>query len=67
MNSLTLTTKLTTDLQAQLRQLDLAATAEGLNDFIARATKSRWSPQLMLEELVRMEIGERSRRCGRGS
>lgn len=62
MNSLTLTTTPTTDLHAQLRQLGLAATAAGLNDFIARATKSRWSPQLMLEELVRMEIGERSRR-----
>ena len=62
MNSLKPTTTPTTDLQAQLRQLSLITTAEGLNDFIARATQSRWSPQLMLEELVRMEIGERARR-----
>jgi DNA replication protein DnaC len=41
---------------------------------IARASKSRWSPQLLLEELARTEIRERSefslqqrlRRCGAG-
>jgi DNA replication protein DnaC len=53
---------MTTDLHGQLRQLGLNATAQGLDDFIARATKSRWSPQLMLEELTRLEIQERSLR-----
>ena len=62
MNSLKPTTTPTTDLQTHLRQLGLTATAQDLNDFIARATKSRWSPQQMLEELARTEIGERSRR-----
>src|SRR6266571_3628156 len=60
MTSLTTTT--TTDLQSQLLQLGLSATAHNLDDFIARAAKSRWSPQLLLEELARSEIRERSRR-----
>jgi DNA replication protein DnaC len=58
----TMTMTTTTDLHSQLRQLGLNATAQGLDDFIARATKSRWSPQLMLEELTRLEIQERSLR-----
>lgn len=58
----TMTMTTTTDLQSQLRQLGLNATAQGLDDFIARASKSRWSPQLMLEELARMEIQDRSLR-----
>jgi DNA replication protein DnaC len=59
MNSLKTTTT-TIELHSQLRQLGLNATAQGLDDFIARAAKSHWSPQLMLEELARMEIQERS-------
>src|SRR5215472_165785 len=60
MTSLRTTT--TTDLQSQLLQLGLNATAHNLDDFMARAAKSRWSPQLLLEELARSEIRERSRR-----
>jgi DNA replication protein DnaC len=63
-----------TDLGARLLELGLKATAAGLDDLIARASKSRWSPQLLLEELARTEIRERSefslqqrlRRCGAG-
>ena len=33
-----------------------------LDDFIARATKARWSPLQILEELVKAEAAERSRR-----
>ena len=63
-----------TDLGAQLLELGLKAAAAGLDDLIARASKSRWSPQLLLEELARVEIRERSecslqqrlRRCGAG-
>jgi hypothetical protein len=67
MNSPTLTkmTKMTTttnDLPTQLLQLGLHATAHALDDFLARATKSRWSPRLILEELTRAEVQERSRR-----
>ena len=51
-----------TDLQSQLLQLGLATTAQSLDDFIARATKGRWSAQMILEELTRSEIHERSRR-----
>ena len=55
-------TTLATDLPTQLTQLGLHATALGLDDFLARATKSRWSPQLILEEMARAELRERSRR-----
>lgn len=51
-----------TDLHSQLLQLGLATTAQGLDDFIARATKGRWSAQMILEELTRSEIHERARR-----
>lgn len=60
MNSLKTTTT-TNDLKSQLLQLGLNVTAHGLDDFMARAAKSRWSPQLMLEELARSETQERSR------
>ena len=60
MNSLNTTTK--NDLQSQLIQLGLTTTAQTVDDFIARATKGRWSPQMMLEELTRSEIQERSHR-----
>src|SRR5689334_14257272 len=51
-----------TDLQSQLTQLGLTTTAQDLDDFIARATTGRWSPQMILEELARSEIQDRSRR-----
>lgn len=67
MNSPTLTklttmTTTTNDLPTQLLQLGLHATAHALDDFLARAAKSRWSPRLILEELTRAEVQERSRR-----
>ena len=52
----------TIDLSSQLRQLGLTATATGLDDLVARATKGRWSAQLLLEEMTRAELRERSRR-----
>jgi len=52
----------TSDLHAQLLQLGLSTTAHHLDDFIARATTGRWSAQMLLEELTRTEILERSRR-----
>jgi DNA replication protein DnaC len=51
-----------TDLHSQLIQLGLTTAARGLDDFIARATKGRWSPQMILEELSRSELHERSQR-----
>jgi DNA replication protein DnaC len=56
------TTQQKTELAEQLHALGLLRTAEDLDDFLARATKQRWSPQVLLEELARQEIAERERR-----
>ncbi len=45
-----------------LRSLGLRHTAADLPDFLARATRSRWSPAVLLEELVRAEAQDRARR-----
>ena len=62
MSSRVSTTMNKTDLAEQLHALGLLRTAEDLDDFLARATKQRWSPQVLLEELARQEIAERERR-----
>ena len=49
-------------LAAQLQQIGLRALPAELDDFLARATKARWSPRQMLEQLAQAEIAERSRR-----
>lgn len=51
-----------TDLTEQLHQLGLVALPVQLDDFLARATKARWSPLQLLEELTRAETAERARR-----
>jgi DNA replication protein DnaC len=56
------TTAPKTDLAQQLHALRLPRTAEDLDDFLARATKQRWSARVVLEELVRQEAAERERR-----
>lgn len=60
MTSSTLTS--TTDLASSLTRLGLTALAQNLDDLLARATKGRWSPHVLLEEIVRMESAERARR-----
>ena len=50
------------NLSAQLRQIGLLAVPGQLDDFIAHATKARWSAHQLLEELVKAEAAERSRR-----
>ena len=55
-------TTTTTELASQLATLRLTRTAEDLDDFLARATKRRWSPRVVLEELARAECAERERR-----
>ncbi len=45
-----------------LRQLGLRQTATELADLLARATKARWSPAQLLEELVRAERQDRAQR-----
>ena len=50
------------DLAGSLAQLGLRRLGEDLADFIARATKSRWAPVPLLEEMCRLELAERARR-----
>ncbi len=50
------------DLAAQLKALGLAATAASLDDLFARATKHRLAPRALLEEIVRSEAANRSKR-----
>ena len=52
----------TSDLPDQLSRIGLTVTASDLDDFIARAAKHRWSPRLLLEEIVRAESQDRARR-----
>jgi DNA replication protein DnaC len=56
------TTTSSNSVAAQLRQIGLRAVPAELDDFIARATKARWSPYQILEQLVQAEIADRSRR-----
>jgi len=56
------TTTTTTELVTTLRALGLWRIADDLPDFLARATKSRWSPLQQLEELTRLETIERARK-----
>jgi hypothetical protein len=49
-------------LSALLRQIGLMAVPGQLDDFIAHATKARLSVHQILEELVKAEAAERSRR-----
>lgn len=51
-----------TDLQQQLHALGLRATASALNDILAQATRSRLAPQALIEQIVRTESIDRSRR-----
>lgn len=53
---------LTTTLTANLRRLGLADTASGLDDLIARATRARWSPTVLLDTLVQTELDARAHR-----
>src|SRR5215468_12442172 len=50
------------DLQAQLAKIGLRATAAGLDDLIARASRSRLSARDLLEEIARSEIAEKVER-----
>jgi hypothetical protein len=50
------------NLAAQLRQIGLCAVPAQVDDFLARATKARWSAHMLLEQFVQAEAAERSRR-----
>jgi DNA replication protein DnaC len=49
-------------LSAQLQQIGLCAVPAQLEDFIARAAKARWGAHQILEQVVKTEAAERSRR-----
>ena len=51
-----------TDLVARLSKVGLLALAHNLDDFLARATKGRWSPAQIVEEITRLEQVEKTRR-----
>jgi len=51
-----------TDLASQLKQIGLSAVPSELDDFVARASKARWSPHQILEALAAAEMAERSKR-----
>jgi DNA replication protein DnaC len=50
------------NLARQLEQIGLCAVPAGLDDFLARAAKQRWSPRQILEHLVQTESAERAHR-----
>jgi DNA replication protein DnaC len=50
-----------TTLPDQLRHLGLVYTADELNDLVARATQKRWSPIVLLEQLVKAELDTQAR------
>ncbi len=52
----------TNNLQSELARLGLKSVSQNLDDLIARATKDRWSPHMLLEEVSRIENRERARR-----
>jgi DNA replication protein DnaC len=56
------TTTPTNSLSAQLEQIGLHALARGVDDFLARATKQRWSPHQILEHMAQTEAAERAHR-----
>ena len=58
----TRTTTPINSLAAQLQQIGMRAVPSELDDFLARATKARWSPRQVLEQLAQVEADERSRR-----
>lgn len=62
MSSLATTMTNATDLSARMLKVGLQAIAHSLDDFLARATKGRWSPAQMLEEVARLEEIERTKR-----
>lgn len=51
-----------TTLTDKLRRLGLVATADTLDDLLARATRARWSPTQLFEHVVQAELDDRARR-----
>lgn len=60
------TTTNATDLASLLTKVGLSAIGAALEDFLARATKGRWSPAQILEEIARLEQIEKTRKSLQG-
>src|ERR1051326_3767170 len=60
--TMTAPTTAANDLPAQLRRLNLRATAEQLDDILARATRQRLAPRTLLEELAARELADHAER-----
>jgi DNA replication protein DnaC len=56
------TTTRTPDLKEQLVQVGLVALADSIDDFLARASRGRFSPRQVVEEIVRLELTEGAKR-----
>jgi DNA replication protein DnaC len=50
------------NLQSKLEYIGLRTITQNFDDFIARATKGRWSPRMVIEKLADIEAEDRSRR-----
>lgn len=50
------------DLREHLERIGLTAVAAQLDDMLAHASKQRWSPRQLLEQLARIETVERAHR-----
>lgn len=62
MNSPAAAAKNPNSLAALLQQIGLRSLPSELDDFLAHATKAKWSPLQILEQMANAEIAERSRR-----
>lgn len=51
-----------TDFSDQLQKIGLRATAGSIDDLLTRATEKQWSPQTFLEQILRCESSDRTRR-----
>jgi len=56
------TTSPTPEIKQLLAQVDLIALADSLDDFLARASKARFSPRQTVEEIARLELVEGAKR-----
>lgn len=56
------TTTKSPELKEQLVQVGLVALADSIEDFLARASKGRFSPRQVVEEIVRLEMTEGAKR-----
>ena len=61
-NDTTTTPNPNPNLREQLERIGLTAVAPQLDDILAHASKQRWSPRQLLEQLAQIEVAERAHR-----